>query len=85
VQIAGIIDTASTVNVLPHHIGLALGAVWEEQQELGYLAGALSGIECRGLAVNAHNPEIADGLDVPLLFAWANSDAAPILFGQTIS
>lgn len=66
VQIAGIIDTAAKVSVMPYHLGLALGAVWEAQRALGYLAGALSGSESRALALTARSPEIADSSDVPL-------------------
>lgn len=83
VQISGIVDTGSAVNILPFRLGLALGAVWEEQQWLGNLTGGLSGTESRGLSVKARNLEIEGALDVPLLFAWAKSDEVPTLFGQT--
>lgn len=81
-QVSGIIDSASSVNVLPYRLGLALGAIWEEQRVLGNLTGALSRVETRGLSLTASNPEIEGARDVPLLFAWANSDNVPVLFGQ---
>ncbi len=28
----GLLDTGSSLNVLPYHVGLVLGAVWEEQR-----------------------------------------------------
>ena len=28
----GLLDTGSSLNVLPYHLGLELGAVWEEQK-----------------------------------------------------
>ncbi|MEG3891181.1 hypothetical protein QT973_12240 [Microcoleus sp. Z1_A1] len=44
-------DTGSSLNVLPYHLGLALGAVWEEQTLSIQLAGNLAPVEARGLAV----------------------------------
>lgn len=82
VEASGLIDSAATVNVLPYSFGAALGAIWEEQQYLGNLAGALARVESRGLAVRASNFVIDGAQDVPLLFAWANSDEVPVLFGQ---
>ncbi len=34
VSVTGLLDTGSTVNVLPYGVGLALGAVWEDQPNL---------------------------------------------------
>lgn len=82
-EVSGMIDTAASVNVLPFSLGAALGAIWEEQQALGTLAGALSRVEIRGLPVLASNPNIEGAQDVSLLFAWANSDEVPVLLGQT--
>ena len=82
VEVSGMIDTASAINVLPYSLGAALGAIWEEQRVLGNLTGALSRVETRGLAVQASNPEIEGAQDVSLLFAWANTDDVPVLFGQ---
>jgi len=83
VQINGIIDTGAPINVLPHWAGMALGAVWEEQTILGNLAGALADVESRALAVTASQPSTAGASNVPLWFAWAESDSVPALFGQT--
>ena len=81
-QINGIIDTGAPINVLPNWLGLALGAVWEEQAVLGNLAGALANVESRALAVTASQPAIVGASNVPLWFAWAESDSVPVLFGQ---
>ena len=82
-EVSGMIDSASAINVMPYSLGAALGASWEQQQVLGNLTGALSGVETRGLLVQASNPEIEGAQDVSLLFAWANTDDAPVIFGQT--
>lgn len=82
VEVSGMIDSASAVNVLPYSLGTALGAIWQEQHFLGNLTGALANVETRALAVSAYNPEIDGAHDVSLLFAWANSDDVPVLLGQ---
>ena len=83
VQINGIIDTGAPIDVLPYRVGQALGAVWEEQAVLGNLAGALANVESRALAVSASQPSIDGASNVPLWFAWAESDSVPVLYGQT--
>ena len=32
VEITGLVDSGATINVLPYSVGLALGAVWENQK-----------------------------------------------------
>ncbi len=81
-QARGMIDSGSSINVMPYSLGASLGAVWGEQRVLGNLSGALSRVEVRGLTVQLSNPEIEGAHDVSLLFAWANSDDVPVLLGQ---
>ncbi len=82
VQVTGIIDTGAPISVLPYWLGLVLGAVWERQAELGTLAGALADVESRALAVTCSQPVVIGAIDVPLWFAWAESDSVPLLLGQ---
>ena len=83
IQIHGIVDSGSPVSVLPYSVGAALGAVWEEQESLGMLAGALASVESRVLPVDGMHPDIEGAEGVPLLFAWAQTNAVPVLLGQT--
>ena len=83
IRVAGIVDSAASVNVLPYRVGLALGAVWEEQSYAGPLVGSLESTESRALPVLAKIPELTGTTDVSLLFAWASSDSVPVLLGQT--
>lgn len=76
---SGLLDTGSSLNVLPYDIGLALGAVWEEQRLSIPLAGNLAPVEARGLVVVG---QISDFPPVRLAFAWAKSNAPPIILGQ---
>ena len=82
VNATGLIDSGSTVNVLPYSIGLALGAVWEFQKPVPQLAGNLSNYEARALLVAAHHPQLTPDESIELIFAWSSSHNAPLLFGQ---
>lgn len=83
INIAGIVDSAASVNVLPYSVGLALGAIWEEQAYAGPLVGNLESTDSRALSLSAKIPELTGTTDVSLVFAWANSDKVPVLLGQT--
>jgi hypothetical protein len=81
VSIVALVDTGSTIKVIPYDVGVALGAVWEEQTISVRLAGNLSLVEARGLAVTGYLPQvISDPFE--LVFAWTLSPQAPILLGQ---
>ena len=75
----GLLDTGSSLNVLPYHVGLGLGAVWEEQTLSIPLAGNLAPVEAMGLAVVG---QISDFPPVRLAFAWAKSNDPPIILGR---
>jgi hypothetical protein len=53
IAVNGLLDTGSSVNVLPYDIGIQLGAVWEEQTVAISLAGNLAISSARGLVVSA--------------------------------
>ncbi|CAN1208978.1 hypothetical protein TUMEXPCC7403_02060 [Tumidithrix helvetica PCC 7403] len=75
-----LIDTGSTVNLLPHEIGVQLGAIWEEQTVRLPLAGNLARVEARGLFVRV---QIGSLEPVRLAFAWAQISQVPLILGQT--
>lgn len=75
-----LLDTGSTVNLLPYDIGLQLGAIWEEQTVRLPLAGNLATVEARGLFVHV---QIGNLEPVRLAFAWAQASQVPLLLGQT--
>jgi hypothetical protein len=78
-SVSGLLDTGAAINVLPYSIGLALGAVWDAQKTQVKLTGNLSATEARVLVVNTSVGALPT---VRLAFAWAKSDAMPILLGQ---
>ena len=61
----GLLDTGADVNILPHNIGLQIGANWSACPVLPSPTGNLSKYETRGLAVNAKVgsfPPVSTGL-----------------------
>ena len=83
IQVAGLVDTGSTINVIPYDDGLALGMIWEAQRVPLTLTGALANYEARAVFVSASNPDITGPSRVQLAVAWTRSVEAPVIFGQT--
>ncbi len=79
VTASGLLDTGSSVNVLPHRVGLQLGAVWTEQAILTELGGNLAQVEARGLVVSA---QIGKFDSVRLVFAWTEAENVSLILGQ---
>ncbi|HRI55692.1 MAG TPA: retroviral-like aspartic protease [Anaerolineae bacterium] len=75
----GLLDTGSTVNVLPFGLGLQLGFVWDDQTILPPLTGTLATVPARGVIVS---DQVGSFAPVDLAFAWISTDAAPLLLGQ---
>ena len=79
VQVAGLVDTAATVNVLPYDIGQQLGAVWDAQTVPVQLTGNLAKEKARGLVLTA---TVGGFPSVQLAFAWTRSSSVPVILGQ---
>ena len=75
-----LLDTGSTVNLLPYNLGLQLGAIWEEQTVRLPLAGNLADVEARGLFVYI---QIGNLEPIRMAFAWAEVSQIPLILGQT--
>jgi hypothetical protein len=75
----GLLDTGSSVNVLPYGMGLDLGLGWDDLTMAITLSGNLAAIEARGVLVNAI---VGDFAAVRLVFAWCQSDSVPLLLGR---
>lgn len=77
--VKGILDTGSTVNVLPYEVGIKLGAIWEQQKTRVKLTGNLANLEARAIiltvTVNKFDP-------VKLAFAWTQTENVPLILGQ---
>lgn len=75
----GLLDTGATVNVLPHHIGVELGAEWIEEAATIRLSGNLAQYEACPLIVSA---QVGKFESVRLAFAWTKYDDVPVILGQ---
>lgn len=80
VEVVGLVDSASTVNVLPYEIGVRLGATWDDRKANIRLAGTLGNLNAMPLFVTAQVGELAP---VRLAFAWVESNNVPLILGQT--
>ena len=76
---SGLLDTGSTVNVLPFSVGIDLGYIWEEQTTALTLTGNLAQFEARAVIVIA---AIGQFEPVQLVFAWTEATNIPLILGQ---
>jgi hypothetical protein len=74
-----LLDTGSSLNVLPYPIGLSLGAVWREQSAILRLGGNLAQFPACPLFLNA---AIGSFAPIRLAFAWTQAEHIPLLLGQ---
>ena len=79
VETQGLLDSGSTVNVLPYPVGLALGFSWEEQTIPIALTGSLSRVPAFGVIVTGR---VASFPAVELAFAWTQAANVPLILGQ---
>jgi len=82
-EVNGLLDTGSAMNMIPYSVGIALGAVWEEQTVSVPLVGVLGRYEARGLGLLASHPQLTPKNRIRLVFAWTKTDDVPVIFCQT--
>lgn len=83
VEVEGLVDTGSTINVLPFDCGKSLGLVWEEHNIPLTLTGALANYEARAAFIWASNAGLTGPNPVHLSVAWTTSNDVPLILGQT--
>ena len=79
-DVLGLVDSGSTVSVLPYDIGLQLGARWDDRKANLRLAGNLGKSPAIPLSIIA---TIGDFAPAELVFAWVKVANAPLILGQT--
>lgn len=79
IDVSGLLDSGADVNVLPHHFGIELGAVWKPEMATIRLGGRLNQIPAIPIAIQA---TVGNFAAVRLAFAWAENDQVPVLLGQ---
>jgi len=75
----GLVDSGSTMNVLPYDLGIRLGALWERQTVPVRLTGILAESEARAILLIA---EVGEFAPVRLAFAWTKDNRVPLILGQ---
>jgi len=76
--VSGLLNTGSTVNVMPYSVGLKLGFVWEQQTTLVRLTGNLANNVAKAVVVSG---QIASLPPVALVFAWTQTEEIPVILG----
>ena len=79
IELEGMLDSGSTVNVLPYPVGLALGFSWDQQTIPIALTGSLSRLPAYGVIVTG---KVASFPSVELAFAWTQEPNVPLILGQ---
>jgi hypothetical protein len=75
----GLVDSGATINVLPFSLGLKLGLSWGSESRPVKLSGNLASVESRAVVLPC---AVGNFAPVDLAFAWAESDAVPLILGQ---
>jgi len=79
IQTLALVDSGADVNVLPYQLGIELGGIWNEEQEMLGLSGVTEELESRTLML-----EIIIGTlpSIRMGFAWISADSVPVILGQ---
>jgi hypothetical protein len=80
VTASGLVDSGSTLNVLPFRLGLELGVVWDRQTISVPLTGNLEESEARAVILLG---KVGSFSPVRLAFAWTRNERVPLILGQT--
>lgn len=79
IAVEGLLDTGAVVSVLPWSVGARLGKDWGLLPVPLQLGGNLASVPAKLVLVRT---TVGSFAPVLLSFAWARSDAVPILLGQ---
>jgi hypothetical protein len=80
IEAIGLVDSGSSVNILPYGAGIELGAIWDDGRASIRLAGSLASETAMPLLTTA---EIEGLPAVKLAFAWVKKNDVPLILGQT--
>lgn len=80
IQELALIDSGADVCVLPHHAGVELGAMWQDQYEVSGLQGLTENLESRSITVRL---TVGTLPSIMVPFAWTTRDDLPVILGQS--
>jgi hypothetical protein len=78
-SVVGLVDSGSSISVLPYSLGVQLGFDWSKQAAPISLGGTLAKVDARGIVVEG---VVGNLSSVRLAFAWVKSDQVPLLLGE---
>lgn len=73
------VDSGADMNVMPYDVGIQLGGIWEEQQEIVGLSGIAGQVESRAIVVAL---AIGNWPIINMGFAWTREADVPVILGQ---
>jgi len=73
------LDSGADTSILPHAVGLALGADWSRQPDLWHLEGFGGELETKKLVFDL---VIGNWHPLRIRFGWTNNNDVPVLLGQ---
>jgi hypothetical protein len=79
IEAKGLVDSGSTLNVLPYDVGVKLGFEWEHQTIPVPLTGNLRESEARAVLLWGR---VGNFPPVRLAFAWTQNAHVPLILGQ---
>ena len=80
IEVKGLVDSGSSVNVLPYSIGVSLGLSWEKQKVPINLTGNLAKSQAKAVLIEG---KVHNFPTCRLAFAWTKLDNIPLILGQT--
>ncbi len=79
VETLGLVDSGSSLSVIPWEIGLRLGLDWDSLDSSLQLVGSLAGLEAKAISLEG---TIGTFPPVRLGFAWSRAENIPTILGQ---
>ncbi|MCY3796531.1 MAG: hypothetical protein OXG84_01900 [Chloroflexi bacterium] len=79
VQSLALVDSGADMNVMPYDVGIELGGIWDEQQEIVGLSGIAGQVESRAIVVAL---AIGNWPIINMGFAWTREADVPVILGQ---
>jgi hypothetical protein len=75
----GLVDSGAPISILPYTVGLNLGLIWDQQMHVLEVAGAFGTVAARAVALQTG---VGNLPPVGLVFAWVETDNAPLILGN---
>jgi hypothetical protein len=75
----GLVDSGASMNVVPYDLGAQFGLSWAALPMPVTVGGAIGGVPAKLLPLHV---TIGTLPAVQLVFAWAQTNACPVIFGE---